>query len=561
MFTADSVNGQRLETYEMKIRILLVAAVTTLFVTAVGSGSYAEGPTVTGAGSTWSQVAIDQWRADVARRGLTVNYKGVGSSSGRNFYLINETDFAVSEIPFDDAETKQLNDKGKSFQYFPIVAGGTSFMYNLQDETGGRIKDLRLSGAVLAGIFTGKITKWTDPAIKADNGGRTLPNINIIPVIRSDGSGTSAQFSAYIFKRYPEIWAEFANKSHIANAPTSFWPEFPGSVSQSRSDGVANYVAQADSVGAINYVEVAYAISRGFPVAQVKNQAGNYALPSAGNVAVALTHASFNADKTQNLDEVYTAPEASAYPISSYSYMITPTDAKDLDPAKGKVLGEFILYFACEGQKSAERLGYSPLPPNLVQGDFDAVRRIPGAPEPPPLSACDNPTIKNGAPPPATGATTTTGARTGGGATATPKAQAEAAATAAAAAATKTQAGSEGALPGAKAGAVGAGDPSVAGSPAALAAAEAAAAVGDAQAESDLAEGIVGGRPLPRRSLDPDARRKLLASTHTMMNGHPVWPYLLGVLLLLAAVSWPLLGETIKIAKHARSQDTSAPPS
>ena len=150
--------------------------------------------TVTGAGSTWSQIAVDQWRADVASQsGLRINFSGVGSSAGRQFYLISQVDFAVSEIPFQPDEVAKLRASNRSWQYLPIVAGGTALMYNLKDASGRQIRDLRLSASTIAGIFTGRITNWSDAAITADYG-RALPAKAIIPVVRSDGSGASAQF-------------------------------------------------------------------------------------------------------------------------------------------------------------------------------------------------------------------------------------------------------------------------------------------------------------------------------------------------------------------------------
>jgi phosphate transport system substrate-binding protein len=371
---------------------LLAAAVT---VALAPTAALADGPTISGAGSTWSQIALDQWRADVARYGLSVNYQGVGSSAGRQFFIINQVDFAASEIPFYPDELAKLRGEHKAFQYLPDVAGGTSLMYNLVDGTGQRVTNLQLSSSTAAGIFTGTITNWDDPKIAADNGGRPFPNQPIIPVIRSDGSGTSAQFSLYLATKEPAAWAAFARKNGIPDASTSYWPNFPGSVAQRGSDGVANFVAN-DSIGrgAIGYVEAGYAIQRGFPVASMRNASGHYTQPTSANVATALTHATLNADLTQNLGAVYDAPEATAYPVSSYSYLITQTTG--FDPAKGNVLGKFILYFACDGQQQASLLGYSPLPPNLVQAVFDAVKRIPGAPAPPPLSQCNNPTIQHG---------------------------------------------------------------------------------------------------------------------------------------------------------------------
>ena len=112
--------------------------------------------------------------------------------------------------------------------------------------------------------------------------------------------------------------------------------------------------------------------------------------PSSENVAVALKHATLNSDLTQNLLAVYAAPEADAYPLASYSYLVTQTTG--FDPAKGAVLGKWIIYIACAGQKEAAPLGYSPLPPNLVEAVFSAVKRIPGAPTPPPINptSCPN---------------------------------------------------------------------------------------------------------------------------------------------------------------------------
>src|SRR5262249_34822431 len=179
--------------------------------------------------------------------------------------------------------------------------------------------------------------------------------------------------------------------------PTSLYPYFGASKAQSGSDGVANYVAAPYNNGAVTYVEYGYALQRGFPVASVLNQAGYYRQPTAENVAIAVTRARINADRTQYLNNVYTNPDPRTYPISSYSYMIVPTTtAAPMTTGKGNTLGQFILYFLCTGQQKAKQLGYSPLPANLVQFGFEAEAKIPGAPKPPPLSQCANPTITGG---------------------------------------------------------------------------------------------------------------------------------------------------------------------
>ncbi|MBV9950768.1 MAG: phosphate ABC transporter substrate-binding protein PstS [Acidimicrobiia bacterium] len=394
----------------------VLAALFAVCAVVVPGGPAGAAAQVNGSGSTWSAIAVTQWATDVARQGLSINFTPNGSSNGRKFYIENQSDFAVSEIPFQpelrDRDGNILYDeiqraKARPYAYMPIVAGGTSFMYHL--EVGGkRVTDLRLSGETVTKIFTGVITNWNDPAITKDNNGRTFPSKTIKPIVRSDGSGTSAQFSLYMSKRYSSLYCAFYKKMGLSPClPTSLYPIFPGSQAQSGSDGVASAVAAPYNDGAITYVEYGYAKQRGFPVASVQNQAGYFTQPTALNVAIALARAQIKSDRTQVLDGVYTNPDPRTYPVSSYSYMIVPTsEAGIFTKAKGDVLGKFILYFLCTGQQKAEQLGYSPLPKNLVQYGFDAESQIPGAPKPPPINSCANPTItgafnKDKAPPPA----------------------------------------------------------------------------------------------------------------------------------------------------------------
>lgn len=395
------------------------------------------GVTVDGAGSTWSQIAVDQWRADVARQGISINYQGNGSTAGRSFYYSDQVDFAVSEIPFQAAyrdasgtvTTNEIQLAGhRPWAYLPIVAGGTSFMYHL-DINGKRFTDLRLSPDTLAKIFTGVIRNWNDPAVAADNPGVSLPGLGIKPVLRSDGSGTTAQFTTYMAAETPAVWNGFCQRVDAGAScpPTSLYPEFPGSVAQQLSDGVAAFVAAPYNNGAITYVEYGYAKQRGFPVASILNAAGYYAQPTPQNVAIALQGARLNPDRTQILQGVYDFADPRAYPVSSYSYMIVPTTtAPPFSTEKGEVLGRFILYFVCVGQQKAAELGYSPLPKNLVEFAFDAARHIPGAPAPPPIDQCNNPTVTgdfvtgSAPPPPASAKKGAPAAGTGATASAAP---------------------------------------------------------------------------------------------------------------------------------------------
>src|SRR3954447_4730161 len=152
------------------LRLIIVALLLVPLAVLGGGTADADGYVpITGAGSTWSQVAIDAWRADVRASGIVVNYAGTGSTDGRSQYIQGTTDFADSEIPFQNPPEpgQQAEVPSRPYAYLPIVAGGTSFMYNLT-VGGQRVTDLRLSGPTLAKIFTGQITRWNDPVITHD---------------------------------------------------------------------------------------------------------------------------------------------------------------------------------------------------------------------------------------------------------------------------------------------------------------------------------------------------------------------------------------------------------
>lgn len=364
---------------------------------------------VSGAGSTWSQNAIEQWRKNVNQYGLRVNYAGTGSSDGRNQFRNGTVDFAVSEIPYGLKDAGVVdNPPARKYAYMPIVAGGTSFMYNLKIG-GKRVTQLRLSGETIAKIFTGVITSWADPQIKRENPGLVLPARKIVPVVRGDGSGTTAQLTTWMASQHQGLWDAYCKKVRRPTpcGTTSIFPVLSGSgfTAQAGSLGVSGYVAQQQNEGTITYVEYSYAINANFPVVKLLNKAGYFVEPTAQNVAVALLRARIK-DKvptsdptylTQDLSGVYTNPDPRAYPLSSYSYMIIPTAVEGtFSNDKGKSLGAFAYYFLCEGQRQAQALGFSPLPINLVQAGLKQVKRIPGVKvESVDIKKCNNPTFSS----------------------------------------------------------------------------------------------------------------------------------------------------------------------
>jgi phosphate ABC transporter phosphate-binding protein len=362
---------------------------------------------INGAGSSWSSNAIDQWRRNVKQFGMQVNYASTGSSDGRNQFKAGTVDFASSEIPYGLSDGGVVdNPPTRGYAYMPIVAGGTAFMYNLTAGT-KQITNLRLSGDVLTKIFTGGITSWDDAAIRADNPGLTLPKRKIVPVVRSDGSGSTAQFASWMASQQASTWNAYCAKAGRATpcGSTSNYPTVSGLgfIAQPGSQGVAGYVAQKANVGTITYVEYSYALKTGFPVAKILNKAGYYVEPTASNVAVALLKAKINTNEgssaylTQILTGVYNSTDPRTYPLSSYSYIIVPTRVEaNFTEAKGKTLGDFAYYFLCEGQQQAEVLGYSPLPINLVKAGLEQVRKIPGVQtQSIDIKKCHNPTFSS----------------------------------------------------------------------------------------------------------------------------------------------------------------------
>jgi phosphate transport system substrate-binding protein len=398
---------QRIATWRRALTVATV--VVTLLLTggggAVGAQGYAP---IEGSGSTWSQNALDQWVQDVKSRGMTVSYSGIGSSAGRKAFSQGQNDFGVSEIPFQGVDKGQPDSSpNRAYAYMPIVAGGTSFMYQLR--VGGQLyRGLRLSGPTIAKIFTGGIRNWNHPAIASDNNGRKMPNKPIIPIVRADGSGTSAQFTMWMDKEHRGTWRGYCG----CNGFTSYYPvkkdKAPLMTSQSGSDRVAGSVAAAAGDGSITYVEYSYATAKSFPVAKVLNRGGYFVEPTHFNVAVALTRAKINNDPrsqnylTQVLDNVYRFNDPRTYPLSSYSYAIIPVRGKGdhrVGPGEGKTMSDFMYYFLCQGQNKMPALGYSPLPANLVRAGFDQVKKIPHATiQQADVARCGNPTFTPGDP-------------------------------------------------------------------------------------------------------------------------------------------------------------------
>lgn len=342
-----------------------------------------------GSGSSWAGNALQDWVSRVGSQGVTVDYENKGSSTGRKEFADKMKQFAVSEIPYTGDTADPRDNSLPPFKYamLPVVAGGTAFMYNLKTGT-NRLTTLKLSQQAIAKIFTGQLQKWNDPIIRADNPGVPLPDARVNVVVRSDGSGATAQFTLWLLRQFPADYAKLCQKTGCdPRRATSFFPigngQLQNFVAQNGSQGVTTYTANNQYT--INYDEYSYAKGIDFPAAQVKNAAGFYTLPTEHAVAVALTQAKINLDSksanylSQDLSKVYGYQDPRSYPMSAYSYMIVPTQATEaLNSAQGATLGFFANYALCEGQRPMGQLGYSPLPMNLVLAAMDQIQKIPG---------------------------------------------------------------------------------------------------------------------------------------------------------------------------------------
>ncbi|MBM3908194.1 MAG: phosphate ABC transporter substrate-binding protein PstS [Gemmatimonadetes bacterium] len=323
--------------------VLLVLSVTTTAATA-------QSVDLTGAGATFPYPLYSKWFSDYATKaGVRINYQSIGSGGGIRQLSEQTVDFGASDAPMSDAELSKA--KGGKILHFPMVLGAVVVTYNLPEVQ----KALRLSGVVLGDIFLGKITKWNDPRIAALNPGVKLPSKDILVVHRSDGSGTTFIFTDYLSVAAP-AW-----KSGPGTGKEVRWPVGLGGKG---NEGVAGQVRQI--VGAIGYVELAYARQNKLAYAEIQNAAGAYVAPTTEAITEAAAVAAQKLEKdTDYRVSIVNAPGKKAYPIASFTWLLVYE--KMPNAVKAKKLADFMKYAFIDGQKSAAALDYAPLPTNLAR--------------------------------------------------------------------------------------------------------------------------------------------------------------------------------------------------
>jgi len=299
--------------------------------------------TISGAGSTFQtnfqQGAISNFKS--VDPGITVNYNAVGSSTGRDDLAANTVLYAGSDSPIPAADASKFT---KKVLYFPVQIGPIAIAYNLSGITG-----LKLDATVLAEIFSGKITTWNDPAIKTLNPSANLPSASINLEVRSDGSGTTANFSQYLVDAAGSAWK-------LGTGSTIKWPS-----TARAGDGGSGLASIVKSTpGSIGYVDFSTATASGLSAASIKNSAGDFVAPSTASATAAASHVTVKPNLTFSAAD---EPGAASYPITYQSwdlvYSVQPnaTDVQLLQAYLGYLLGP--------GQALLAPLNLAPLPASI----------------------------------------------------------------------------------------------------------------------------------------------------------------------------------------------------
>jgi len=312
--------------------------------------------TLNGAGATFPNPMYSKWFSEYHKlhSDVQMNYQPIGSGGGIHQVIVGTVDFGASDMPMTDDQLKEAKFKVLNI---PTVLGAVVPAYNIPGVTG----EVKFTPEALAGIFLGTISKWNDKAITGPNPGINFPDQEIIVVHRSDGSGTSFIWTDYLSKISGD-W-----KSQVGSGTSVKWPKGLGGKG---NEGVAGSVRQLK--GAIGYVELIYAVQNNISFGSVKNSSGNFLKASLEGVTAAAASApKMPADFRVSITN---APGKDAYPISSFTWLLIPAESKD--PAKGKILSDFLNWMVTDGQKMTSALSYAPLPDNVAQKVKEAIKEV-----------------------------------------------------------------------------------------------------------------------------------------------------------------------------------------
>jgi phosphate transport system substrate-binding protein len=324
------------------VRPLLTLAISVAMTLPVAAATK-----LTGAGSTFDYPFFSKAFYIYTQKNpaVTVNYQSIGSGGGIQQFTARTVDFGATDVPMNPQE---LSRTGQPVLQIPVTLGGAAIAYNLPGVT----QTIRLTRQAVADIYLGKVLKWNDPEIAKLNPGVALPNMSIVVVHRSDGSGTSYIFTDFL----SHVSAEW--KSKVGTGKNVSWPA-PSAVGAKGNEGVAGQVRSTP--GAIGYVELAYVIENHMPNALLQNRAGKWVACTPESVAAA---AGTKPEVSSTNFSIVDAPAANSYPISGYSWVVVYK--KPADPARARLVYNVLSWLVGpEGQANAKSVDYVPLPPNV----------------------------------------------------------------------------------------------------------------------------------------------------------------------------------------------------
>jgi phosphate transport system substrate-binding protein len=337
-------------------RLAVLGAALALAATAAGN-AHAQSD-LNGAGATFPYPIYSKWFYEYAQKtGVKINYQAIGSGGGIRQLTERTVDFGASDAPMSDEEMSKVPVK---VLHFPTVIGAVAVTYNLP----GINTSLKFTPDVLADIFLGKITKWNDSRITSLNPGVKLPATDVLVVHRSDGSGTTFIFTDYL-SSVSQSW-----KNTVGKGKEVQWPVGLGGKG---NQGVAGQVKQTP--GAIGYVELAYANQNKLPVAELRNQAGNFLKPSLEGATAAASGVAQNLPANTDFRvSIVNAPGAKAYPISSFTWLLLYQHMNNAE--KAKELIDFVKWALNTGEQQVSALDYAPLPGNMVQLEMKQLQEV-----------------------------------------------------------------------------------------------------------------------------------------------------------------------------------------
>jgi phosphate transport system substrate-binding protein len=329
----------------------LVGAIT------LGAGLSAQTMQINGAGATFPNPIYSKWFSEYNKLhpNIQINYQPLGSGAGIRQLTTRTVFFGASDAPMTNDQ--QLAAPGRLL-HLPTVLGAVVPVYNIP----GVSQELKFSGALLADIFLGKITKWNDPAIAKVNAGVNLPATDIVVVHRSEGSGTTYIWVDFLSKVSPEF------RKTVGVAASVKWPTGIGGKG---NEGVSGSVTQTP--GAIGYVELIYALQNKIAYGSVQNSSGAFVRASVEAVTAAAAGA-VSAMPADFRVSITNPPGAEAYPIASFTWLLL-YESPD-DKAQSKAMVDFVKWALSEGQKFAKDLGYAPLPEPVVAMELKALQKI-----------------------------------------------------------------------------------------------------------------------------------------------------------------------------------------